>query len=161
MRPITLLLVLVAALAACGGSGAAASAGGAQGGAPGDFCKLVTQAEIEAATGVKVSPIDSDDEGGDCTWALESLAAVNLRIDDENSTDFAAQKLLFPDGRDISGIADKAFWAPSNEGQLLGSVLYFAVKGWAHAVQLVLFPMDDAKNQKTAETIARAALSRY
>jgi len=46
-------------------------------------------------------------------------------------------------------------------GQLIGSILYVVTKGKTLAVQLVLFPDDDQKNEQIAETIARAALSRY
>ena len=162
----TLMLASIL-LAACGGStpaattGAggggssaapAASAGGGGAASTSDMCALISKDEVGAAAGDTVTTVEPDTKG--CTWTLSKLNAINLRIETDEASDFSAQKLLFPDGRDVQGLGDRAFWGPSL------AVLYSVFKGKTYAVQLVLFANDDARNLATATSIMKTAFSR-
>lgn len=165
-RAFIALMATATLFAACSGGTPAASTGGGGGGASAqassgtgggaagtaDMCKLVSADEVGAATNDKVTTTEGDARS--CTWTLSKLNAVNLRIESDDASDFKGQKILFADGRDISGLGDRAFWGPSL------AVLYAVYHGKTYAVQLVLFANDDAKNLASATAILQKALSR-
>lgn len=118
----------------------------------GAICRLVTVEEIAAIVGSTVSITEGDETS--CTWTTGQFNGINLRLEQTGSTDIGSYKLAFPGGRDVPGIGDSAYWAPSVQ------VLYATYKGNTYAVQLVLFAGDDAKNLQVATTILQKALSR-
>ena len=79
---------------------------------------------------------------------------INVRIEEDTTSDFIAQKLLSPDARDVPGLGDKSIWGPGL------TILWTAAKGKTYAVQLVLFPADDAKNLALATSLMQKLLSR-
>ena len=132
----------------------ATDAGGNAGpsGAAGAMCRTLTLDEVGAIVGGTVTISEGSDT--DCTWTTASFASINLRIEQGGSTDLKGQKLLFTDGRDITGVGERAFWAPSV------TVLYAVYHGKVYAAQLVLFTTDEAKSLEIATSVLQKALSR-
>ncbi len=161
-----LAVAILGLLAACGGaapvgSGGAAvpsvaappAAGGLGGNASGP-CSLITEAEIESILGGKdVAVPDVDTKG--CTFnAIDlsaDLIAINVRVEDPTGVDFSSIRLLFADGKDVSGIGDAAF---SSEDS---SLLYFARNNRMYAVQIVFLP-DELDQTTVSQAIARKML---
>src|SRR5205814_2119995 len=114
-------------------------------GSEGPFCKLLSADEIQSAASDTIIHTDGDDRN--CTWTMSRLDTINVRIEEDTTSDFIAQKLLSPDARDVPGLGDKSIWGPGL------TILWTAAKGKTYAVQLVLFPADDAKNLALATSL--------
>jgi len=121
-------------------------------GSEGPFCKLLSADEIQSAASDTIIHTDGDDRN--CTWTMSRLDTINVRIEEDTTSDFIAQKLLSPDARDVPGLGDKSIWGPGL------TILWTAAKGKTYAVQLVLFPADDAKNLALATSLMQKLLSR-
>jgi hypothetical protein len=121
-------------------------------GSAGAFCKLFTADEIQAAAGDTIIHTDGDDK--QCTWTMSRLDTINVRMEEDSASDFAVQKLIMPDGRDVPGLGDRSLWGPGL------TLLYTVAKGKTWAVQMVLFPQDDEKNFAIAKGLMEKLLSR-
>jgi hypothetical protein len=118
------------------------------------------EADVTAARGQALQK--KEYIAGQCNYTFGSNAqaplggAILVRRERENSTDLSAMKLAFPEGEDVSGLGDAAYWAESP------SVMYAAFKNNVYAVQLVLFDQENTPDQlKTmAGTVMEALLSR-
>lgn len=128
------------------------------GGGTSDLPCAAMEADVIAAAGNTLATREFTT--GACTYNFGDAAGVpglggvvSVRLELPGSTDMSSMKLAFPDGDDVSGLGDAAYWAKSV------NVMYAAFKGNIYAVQLVLF--DVTKDQKViAGTIMEALLSR-
>jgi hypothetical protein len=121
-------------------------------GANGAFCKLFTADEIQAAAGDTIITTEGDDNS--CTWVMSRYDTINVRMESGSPDDFAAIRLIMPDARDVPGLGDRSIWGPGL------TLLYTVAKGKTWAVQMVLFPADDAKNLSIATGIMQKLLLR-
>lgn len=166
---LPILGVLAFAMAACSsGSAAPTSApGGAtnapggqtqaaptQNGASGDFPCAAIQADVVKAAGKALTDTDFT-QAGHCDFKFGGTADVPgldgiVNVRQESTDDLSAVKLGFPNGEDVSGIGDAAYWVGSV------SVMYSAFHGHTYAVQLVLFTT--ATDEKVLATAVMQSL---
>lgn len=166
------LIIVIFALAACGGQAtntggggsdggsspaASAGGGGGAGGGEGDgACRLVTEAEVEAALGVTVADTIAtgdtncsftDDEGGPlfAFSVIESSEAIDVH------TTFESQLEV---GEQVDGIGDGAIW--------FGSGAMYVIKGdtLVNMVATTGGEDEDAEFRAAVEGLARVMADR-
>ena len=118
-----------------------------------DLCNLVTPAEVEDATGARLEDPPRE-EPDNCTWNLEELQFINLRIESRSDPDLQGARAAWPEGEDVPNLGDRAYWAPEVE------VLYVVKSGVTVAIQLGLTDVSTSEARDVAEELVRTALDR-
>lgn len=115
-----------------------------------DLCNLVTAEEVEEATGATLEEVRKEPDN--CTWNLEELQFINLRIESRSDPDLQGARAAWPEGEDVPNLGDRAYWAPEVE------VLYVVKSGVTVAVQLGLTDVSTSEARDVAEELVRTAL---
>lgn len=118
-----------------------------------DLCNLVTPAEVQDATGATLEEPPREEPDA-CTWNLEELQFINLRIESRSDPDLQGARAAWPEGEDVPDLGDRAYWAPEVE------VLYVVKSGVTVAVQLGLTDVSTSEARDVAEELVRTALDR-
>ena len=128
-----------------GASDAAAPTSGVV--ASSDACKLLTQAEVEAAFGkTMLAPVASVDHGDAiCTYGVDLTVLISAK---PFSAAAMKQQIASGSGTDLAGVGDAAYEVPFSIGFVKGTTLVMMGTGDGPAI------ISDAKFQALAATAA-------